>query len=67
MTFRQIAERVLTSIRKIALLSPVVLPGISGCGGNGGGDTGVDPSLPSIVVNSLLDDASPRFWASLPK
>jgi len=43
----------------IALLSLVVLPGISGCGGSGGGETGVDPSLPSIVVNSVLDDASP--------
>ena len=59
MTIRQIADRVSTSIRIIALLSLVVLPGISGCGGSGGGETGVDPSLPSIVVNSVLDDASP--------
>jgi hypothetical protein len=59
MTIGQIADRVLTSIRKIALLSLVVLTGISGCGGNGGEETGVDPSIPSIVVNSLLDDASP--------
>ena len=38
-----------------ALFSLVVLTGLSGCGGEGGGAS----SLPAIVVNSLLDDASP--------
>jgi len=41
----------------IALLCLVVLAGLSSCGGDGGGDPG--SSLPAIVVNSLLDDASP--------
>jgi hypothetical protein len=59
MTIRRFADRVLARIRGAALLCFVALPGISACGGNGAGETGVDPSLPSIVVNSLLDDASP--------
>ena len=36
------------------MLCLVVLTGVSSCGGNGGGS-----SLPAVVVNSLLDDASP--------
>ena len=45
-------------IAGFALLCLVVLTGLSGCGGEGGG-TGGGSSLPAIVVNSLLDDASP--------
>jgi len=41
----------------IALLCLVLLTGLSGCGG-GGSDSG-GSSLPAIVVNSLLDEASP--------
>jgi hypothetical protein len=61
MTIRQFADRVLTGFRGIALISLVLISGIHGCGSKGGGgtETGVDPSLPSIVVNSALDDASP--------
>ena len=61
MTIRQFADRVSIRIREIVLLSLVALSGVSGCGNSGGGgaETGVDPSLPSIVVNSVLDDASP--------
>lgn len=40
----------------IALLCLVVLTGFPGCGSDNGGD---GSSLPPIVVNSLLDDASP--------
>ena len=40
-----------------ALWCLVVLTGLSSCGGSGGDDGG--SSLPAIVVNSLLDDASP--------
>ena len=43
----------------IALLCLVVLTGLSSCGGDGGGGGRTNPSLPAIVVNSLLDDASP--------
>jgi len=42
----------------IALLCLVVLTGVSSCGGGSGGGE-VDPPIPAIVVNSLLDDASP--------
>jgi hypothetical protein len=41
-------------IAGLALLCLMVLTGLPGCGGSGGGS-----SLPAIVVNSLLDDASP--------
>ena len=40
----------------VALLCLVVLTGVSSCGGGGGGGS---PPLPAIVVNGLLDDASP--------
>jgi hypothetical protein len=43
-------------IAGFALMCLVVLTGLSSCGGNGGGG---GSSLPAIVVNSLLDDASP--------
>jgi hypothetical protein len=43
-------------IVEIALLCLVVLTGLSSCGGKSGGG---GPSLRAIVVNSLLDDASP--------
>lgn len=59
MTFNQSANRYLTRIRAAALLSLVAVAGVAGCSSGGGGGTGVDPSLPSFVVNSLLDDASP--------
>ncbi len=43
----------------IGLLSLVVLSGLAACGSSGGGsDGGFSPS-PALVVNSLLDDASP--------
>jgi len=45
-------------IARIALLCLMALVGVSGCGG-GGGDGGGANTLPAIVVNSLLDDASP--------
>lgn len=61
MAIHRLANRVLTQVRKAALLCLVALLGISACGDSGGGGagTGVDPSMPPIVVNSLLDDASP--------
>ena len=61
MTFQLLADRVLPRNHLIALLSLVFLAGTYGCssGGGGGGGTGVDPSLATIVVNSVLDDASP--------
>ena len=61
MTITRFADRALIRVGSIALLSLVLLSGVSGCssGGGGGGGTGVDPSLPSIVVNSELDEASP--------
>jgi len=43
----------------IALLCLVVLAGIAGCSSSSGGDGGGISPLPAIVVNSLLDDASP--------
>lgn len=53
------ADRGLHRIAGFALLSLMVLAGLSGCssGGDGGGG-GISPS-PEIVVNSLLDDAAP--------
>jgi len=42
----------------VALFSLMVLTGLSGCSSGSGGDGG-GSSLPAIVVNSLLDDASP--------
>jgi len=61
MQSRQFAGGVLCRVRPVALLCLVVLAGVSACGGGGGGgdEASVDPSLPSIVVNSLLDDAAP--------
>jgi len=41
----------------IALLSLLMLAGLSGCGGGGSSDGG--SSLSAVVVNSLLDDGSP--------
>lgn len=41
-------------IAGFALLCLMVLTGLPGCGGSGGGS-----SQPAVVVNSLLDDASP--------
>ena len=46
----------------IALFCLVVLTGVSACGGGGGsssGGGGGNPPLPAIIVDSLLDDASP--------
>jgi len=43
----------------IALFCLVVLTGLSSCGGEGGVAGGGGSSLPAIVVNSVLDDASP--------
>ncbi|MDX2410661.1 MAG: hypothetical protein QNK16_01395, partial [Woeseiaceae bacterium] len=43
----------------IALLCLVALTGVSSCGRGGGGGGGGSPPLPAIVVNALLDDASP--------
>ena len=50
----------------IALSCLLTLTGISSCGGNGGGEPGGGEQgapLPAIVVNSLLDDASPSAGA----
>ena len=57
MTSKRSADHRSCRIGGIALLCLVVLTGLSGCGGDGGGEPG--SSLPAIVVNSLLDDASP--------
>ena len=46
------------TIAGVALLCLVVVTGVSGCGGGSSGGGG-GSSLPEIVVNSLLDDASP--------
>lgn len=61
MQSRQFAGGVLCRLRPVALLWLVVLTAVSACGGGGGGgdEASVDPSLPLIVVNSLLDDAAP--------
>ena len=57
MTTNQWVNRVLNRIGAIALLTTVVL---AACSSGGGGEgTGADPSLSAIVVNSVLDDASP--------
>jgi hypothetical protein len=53
------ADRGSHRIAGIALFCLVVLAGLSGCGGDGGGDGWGGSPLPAIVVNSLLDDASP--------
>ena len=58
MASSQSKDRALFRIGGIALLVLVMLAGPSGCGGDSGGDGG-GSSLPAIVVNSLLDDASP--------
>jgi len=42
-----------------ALWCLVVLAGLSGCGSDGEEAGRTNPSLPAMVVNSLLDDASP--------
>ena len=42
----------------VALLSVLAVMGISSCGG-GGGSGGTTPPLSAVMVNSLLDDASP--------
>jgi len=47
-----------TRTAAVALFSLMVLTGLSGCSSGSGGDGG-GSSLPAIVVNSLLDDASP--------
>ena len=44
---------------KLALVCFLAMAGLAGCGGGGGGDGDGGSSLPAIVVNSLLDDASP--------
>lgn len=61
MRMGRFTHRVFAQIRGITLLALVALPGIYGCtsSGGGGGDTGADPALPSIVVNSVLDVGSP--------
>ncbi len=43
----------------IALLCLIALTGAASCGGDGGGGGRTNPSLPAIVVNSLLDESSP--------
>lgn len=61
MTSKRSADRGSYGSTGIALLCLLALLGASSCGGGGGGGAGgtTNPSLPSIVVNSLLDDASP--------
>ncbi|RLA30255.1 MAG: hypothetical protein DRR11_13735 [Gammaproteobacteria bacterium] len=59
MTFKRFADRDAYFIVGIALLCLVALTGVSSCGGDDGGGGRTNPSLPAIVVNSLLDDASP--------
>ena len=49
-------ERGSFRIAKLALLGLIALAGLSGCGNSSGGD---GSSLPALVVNSLMDDASP--------
>ena len=50
-------ERGSRRIATLALVSLIALTGLSGCGSSSGGGGG--SSLPAVVVNSLLDDASP--------
>jgi len=59
MTSKWFADHGSYRIAGIALLCLVVLSGASSCGSEGGGGGRTNPSLPAIVVNSLLDDASP--------
>ena len=58
MTNKWSPDRGLHRIAGTTLLGLLALIGISACGGGGGG-TGGGSSLSPIVVNSLLDDASP--------
>jgi len=58
-TSKWFADRGSRRFAGIALLFLAALTGVSGCGSSGGGERGADPSLPSIVVNTVLDDASP--------
>ena len=58
MESKRSADRDACRVGGIALLCLVLLTGVSGCGGGEGGNGG-DSSLPAIVVNSLLDQASP--------
>ncbi len=58
MKSKRSADRDACRVGGIALLCLVLLTGVSGCGGGEGGNGG-DSSLPAIVVNSLLDQASP--------
>ena len=58
MTSKWLADRVSYRFAGFTLLCLAVLTGLSSCGGEGG-HAGGGSSLPAIVVNSLLDDASP--------
>ncbi len=58
MTNKWSPDRGLYRIAGTTLLGLLALIGFSACGGGGGG-TGGGSSLSPIVVNSLLDDASP--------
>ena len=56
---RQSEPRESCRIVGIVLSCLVLMTGVSSCGSDGGSGDGGGSSLPAVVVNSLLDDASP--------
>lgn len=56
---RQTEDRGSCRIVGVVLSCLVLMTGVSSCGSGGGSGDGGGSSLPAVVVNSLLDDASP--------
>ena len=59
MSINRLADHRFRGRARIAVACLALLAGFAGCGGSGGGGGHGGSSLPAIVVNSLLDDASP--------